>query len=138
MSKLHLVFGGRVSDPRTLDFTDLSNFEAIWTETHFVRYFFNSLLITILPPVLAICDFSQNSQAIKGFTLSYTNKKWFRDADTSRLHFFCESPFEPFCMKTLGEIDSIDRVGSFVHYPVIQAFTIIYPLFVQYPLLPIN
>ena len=23
MSKLHLVFGGRVSDPRTLDFTDL-------------------------------------------------------------------------------------------------------------------
>tara|TARA_B100001778_G_scaffold330935_1_gene334331 strand:+ start:53 stop:910 length:858 start_codon:yes stop_codon:yes gene_type:complete len=28
------------------DFTDLSNFEAIWTETHFVRYFFNSLLIT--------------------------------------------------------------------------------------------
>lgn len=24
MSKLHLVFGGRVSDPRTLDFTDLS------------------------------------------------------------------------------------------------------------------
>lgn len=24
MSKLHLVFGGRVSDPRGLDFTDLS------------------------------------------------------------------------------------------------------------------
>lgn len=24
MSKLHLVFGGRVSDPRTLDFEDLS------------------------------------------------------------------------------------------------------------------
>ena len=24
MSKLHLVFGGRVSDPRTLDFQDLS------------------------------------------------------------------------------------------------------------------
>jgi hypothetical protein len=25
MSKLHLVFGGRVSDPQTLDFTDLQN-----------------------------------------------------------------------------------------------------------------
>lgn len=24
MSKLHLVFGGRVSDPRTLNFTDLN------------------------------------------------------------------------------------------------------------------
>ena len=24
MSKLHLVFGGRVNDPRTLDFTDLN------------------------------------------------------------------------------------------------------------------
>ena len=24
MSKLHLVFGGRVSDPQTLDFTDLN------------------------------------------------------------------------------------------------------------------
>ena len=24
MSKLHLVFGGRVSDPQTLDFTDLA------------------------------------------------------------------------------------------------------------------
>ena len=29
MSKLHLVFGGRVSDPRTLDFNDLSNIEFV-------------------------------------------------------------------------------------------------------------
>ncbi|TCT39905.1 carbohydrate ABC transporter permease [Martelella mediterranea] len=28
------------------DFTDFSNFVAIWTDTNFVRYFFNSLLIT--------------------------------------------------------------------------------------------
>jgi hypothetical protein len=29
MSKLHLVFGGRVSDPRTLDFTDLSAIDVV-------------------------------------------------------------------------------------------------------------
>ena len=29
MSKLHLVFGGRVSDPRTLDFDDLSKIEVV-------------------------------------------------------------------------------------------------------------
>lgn len=29
MSKLHLVFGGRVSDPRTLDFNDLSEIEFV-------------------------------------------------------------------------------------------------------------
>jgi hypothetical protein len=29
MSKLHLVFGGRVSDPRTLDFNDLSAIEFV-------------------------------------------------------------------------------------------------------------
>ena len=29
MSKLHLVFGGRVKDPRTLDFEDLSNIEVV-------------------------------------------------------------------------------------------------------------
>ena len=29
MSKLHLVFGGRVSDPRTLDFADLSSIEIV-------------------------------------------------------------------------------------------------------------
>jgi len=29
MSKLHLVFGGRVSDPRTLDFNDLSTIEVV-------------------------------------------------------------------------------------------------------------
>ena len=29
MSKLHLVFGGRVSDPRTLDFEDLSSIEIV-------------------------------------------------------------------------------------------------------------
>ncbi|GGO90263.1 DUF4170 domain-containing protein [Stakelama pacifica] len=29
MSKLHLVFGGRVSDPRTLDFTDLSKIDLV-------------------------------------------------------------------------------------------------------------
>lgn len=29
MSKLHLVFGGRVSDPRTLDFTDLGNLDFV-------------------------------------------------------------------------------------------------------------
>lgn len=29
MSKLHLVFGGRVRDPRTLDFTDLSRIEFV-------------------------------------------------------------------------------------------------------------
>jgi hypothetical protein len=27
--KLHLVFGGRVSDPQTLDFTDLSNIDLV-------------------------------------------------------------------------------------------------------------
>jgi hypothetical protein len=29
MSKLHLVFGGRVTDPQTLDFTDLSNIDFV-------------------------------------------------------------------------------------------------------------
>lgn len=29
MSKLHLVFGGRVSDPRGLDFVDLKQIEVI-------------------------------------------------------------------------------------------------------------
>ncbi len=29
MSKLHLVFGGRVSDPRGLDFTDLENIDLV-------------------------------------------------------------------------------------------------------------
>lgn len=29
MSLLHLVFGGRVSDPQTLDFTDLSSIEVV-------------------------------------------------------------------------------------------------------------
>lgn len=29
MSKLHLVFGGRVSDPRTLDYTDLKNIDVV-------------------------------------------------------------------------------------------------------------
>lgn len=29
MSKMHLVFGGRVSDPRTLDFSDLSSLQVI-------------------------------------------------------------------------------------------------------------
>ena len=29
MSKLHLVFGGRVSDPRTLDFSDLDSIEIV-------------------------------------------------------------------------------------------------------------
>ena len=29
MSKLHLVFGGRVSDPRTLDFDDLSSIDVV-------------------------------------------------------------------------------------------------------------
>ncbi|QNA84235.1 DUF4170 domain-containing protein [Sphingomonas sp. So64.6b] len=29
MSKLHLVFGGRVSDPRTLDFDDLDSIEIV-------------------------------------------------------------------------------------------------------------
>lgn len=29
MSKLHLVFGGRVSDPRTLDFSDLNNIDVV-------------------------------------------------------------------------------------------------------------
>jgi hypothetical protein len=29
MSKLHLVFGGRVSDPRTLDFADLKSIEIV-------------------------------------------------------------------------------------------------------------
>ena len=28
-SKLHLVFGGRVKDPRTLDFTDLSKVDVV-------------------------------------------------------------------------------------------------------------
>lgn len=29
MSKLHIVFGGRVSDPRTLDFDDLSSIDIV-------------------------------------------------------------------------------------------------------------
>ncbi|MGK6321490.1 DUF4170 domain-containing protein [Sphingomonas sp. DT-51] len=29
MSKLHLVFGGRVSDPRTLDFADLTSIDIV-------------------------------------------------------------------------------------------------------------
>jgi hypothetical protein len=29
MSKLHLVFGGRVADPRTLDFADLSAIDVV-------------------------------------------------------------------------------------------------------------
>ncbi len=29
MSKLHLVFGGRVSDPRSLDFTDPAKLEVV-------------------------------------------------------------------------------------------------------------
>ena len=29
MSKMHLVFGGRVSDPRTLDFVDLANIDIL-------------------------------------------------------------------------------------------------------------
>jgi hypothetical protein len=29
MSKMHLVFGGRVKDPRTLDFSDLSQIEVV-------------------------------------------------------------------------------------------------------------
>lgn len=29
MSKLHLVFGGRVKDPQTLDFTDLSKIDFV-------------------------------------------------------------------------------------------------------------
>ena len=29
MSKLHLVFGGRVSDPQTLDFDDLASIEVV-------------------------------------------------------------------------------------------------------------
>jgi hypothetical protein len=29
MSKLHLVFGGRVKDPRTLEFEDLANIEVV-------------------------------------------------------------------------------------------------------------
>ena len=29
MSKLHLVFGGRVADPQTLDFNDLSSIEVV-------------------------------------------------------------------------------------------------------------
>ena len=29
MSKLHLVFGGRVSDPQTLDYTDLSKIDFV-------------------------------------------------------------------------------------------------------------
>lgn len=29
MSKLHLVFGGRVSDPQTLDFADLSSIDVV-------------------------------------------------------------------------------------------------------------
>eukprot|EP01037_Dinobryon_pediforme_P039882 gene39882-48718_t len=29
MSKLHLVFGGRVTDPRTLDFDDLSSIDIV-------------------------------------------------------------------------------------------------------------
>lgn len=29
MSKLHLVFGGRVNDPQTLDFNDLASIEVV-------------------------------------------------------------------------------------------------------------
>jgi hypothetical protein len=29
MSKLHLVFGGRVADPKGLDFTDLDNIDIV-------------------------------------------------------------------------------------------------------------
>ncbi len=29
MSKLHLVFGGRVSDPRTLEFNDLTSIDIV-------------------------------------------------------------------------------------------------------------
>lgn len=29
MSKMHLVFGGRVKDPRTLEFEDLSNIHVV-------------------------------------------------------------------------------------------------------------
>ncbi|PTQ10199.1 hypothetical protein CLG96_13870 [Sphingomonas oleivorans] len=29
MSKLHLVFGGRVKDPRTLNFVDLTNLDVV-------------------------------------------------------------------------------------------------------------
>ncbi|MDF0489381.1 DUF4170 domain-containing protein [Sphingomonas sp. H39-1-10] len=29
MSKLHLVFGGRVSDPQTLDFTDTASLDIV-------------------------------------------------------------------------------------------------------------
>jgi len=29
MSKLHLVFGGRVSDPRTLEFNDLTSIDVV-------------------------------------------------------------------------------------------------------------
>jgi hypothetical protein len=29
MSKMHLVFGGRVHDPRTLDFEDLSSIDVV-------------------------------------------------------------------------------------------------------------
>ncbi|WP_294337773.1 DUF4170 domain-containing protein [uncultured Sphingomonas sp.] len=29
MSKMHLVFGGRVTDPRTLDFADLSQIDIV-------------------------------------------------------------------------------------------------------------
>lgn len=29
MSKLHLVFGGRVKDPQTLDFSDLSSIDIV-------------------------------------------------------------------------------------------------------------
>jgi hypothetical protein len=29
MSKLHLVFGGRVSDPRTLEFNDLNSIDVV-------------------------------------------------------------------------------------------------------------
>lgn len=29
MSKLHLVFGGRVSDPRTLEYSDLSSIDIV-------------------------------------------------------------------------------------------------------------
>ncbi len=29
MSKLHLVFGGRVSDPRSLDFEDVANLDIV-------------------------------------------------------------------------------------------------------------
>ena len=37
MSKLHLVFGGRVSDPRTLDFADLSSSDIVGVFPDYAR-----------------------------------------------------------------------------------------------------